>query len=107
MTEAEWLVCEDPQRMLEFLRGQSTQRKLRLFLCACCRHLWDRNTPKAIKRAIKVAEKYADAVVGKETFSKMQGSSRSGIRRSNRFFAVFSRVSGRFGPEIGSSTGEL
>jgi len=72
MTEAEWLVCEDPQRMLEFLRGQSTQRKLRLFLCACCRHLWDRNTPKAIKRAIKVAEKYADAVVGKETFSKMQ-----------------------------------
>ncbi|OAI54111.1 hypothetical protein AYO44_15430 [Planctomycetaceae bacterium SCGC AG-212-F19] len=30
MTEAEWLACEDPQKMLTFLRGKGSERKLRL-----------------------------------------------------------------------------
>src|SRR4051794_28318440 len=37
VTEAEWLACADPTRMLEFLRGKINERKLRLFSCACCR----------------------------------------------------------------------
>jgi hypothetical protein len=48
MTEAEWLAFEAPQTMLSFLlnedlrrhpRYPATDRKLRLFACACCRLL--------------------------------------------------------------------
>jgi hypothetical protein len=37
MTEAEWLRCNDPASMIAFLEGQASERKLRLFTCACGR----------------------------------------------------------------------
>jgi hypothetical protein len=53
MTEADWLVAQDPEAMLLFLRGNRTSleilespqgrsfdRKARLFSVACCRRLW-------------------------------------------------------------------
>jgi len=35
MTESEWNSCTDPQKMLEFLRGKASERKLRLFYAYC------------------------------------------------------------------------
>jgi hypothetical protein len=39
VTEAEWLAATDPQLMLDFLRGKASERKGRLYACACARSL--------------------------------------------------------------------
>src|SRR5262249_6775812 len=41
VTEQEWIECTDPLRLLLFLRGKASDRKLRLFGCACCRRIWE------------------------------------------------------------------
>lgn len=80
MTEAEWLACDRPAEMLRLFRGTLTQlasgghvrhppdvvavseRKLRLFACACVRQVWQRLTDERSRKAVEVAEKYADAL---------------------------------------------
>jgi hypothetical protein len=43
VTEQEWLGSRDPRAMLVFrlTRAGASDRKLRLFCCACCRLIWD------------------------------------------------------------------
>jgi hypothetical protein len=63
MTEAEWLASADPEAMLRFLDGKVSDRKLRLFACACCRHVWDLLTAPDSRRAVEEAERYADGQI--------------------------------------------
>lgn len=62
MTEVDWLQhSTDPQKMLELLRGMASERKLRLFAVACCKHMFRRvRVPLLYEREVEVAERYAD-----------------------------------------------
>jgi hypothetical protein len=60
VTEQEWLGCTDPDRMIGFLRGWANSRKLCLFCCACCRGICDLTPDEASRRAVEVAEGFAD-----------------------------------------------
>jgi hypothetical protein len=66
MTEAEWLACTDPTPMLAFLRGKASDRKLRLFACACCRRIVHLSRFKACRNGVEVAERYADGLATAE-----------------------------------------
>ena len=59
MTEAQWLAIENPTFMLEHIRQQVSDRKLRLFGCACCRRVWHLYDT-AGRHAVGVAERLAD-----------------------------------------------
>jgi hypothetical protein len=50
--------------MLEFLRGKASERKLRLFACACCRRLSIHFKDKRSQRMVEVSELYAEGIVG-------------------------------------------
>jgi hypothetical protein len=66
MTDADWLACEDARKLVVWLRGKASDRKLRLFVCAFWR--WhsgcakgpDCETHGEIHRALAYAEYWAD-----------------------------------------------
>jgi hypothetical protein len=61
VTEAEWLACTDPQKMLEFLQGKAGDRKLRLFAVACCRGTGlGFRLHTSYQDAVELAERHAD-----------------------------------------------
>jgi hypothetical protein len=107
MTEAEWLQCRNPNRMLSFLRGaaragrsgvletvfrylrgrgtRETQpppaspRKLRLFACACCRQVWPLIVNEQSRNAIEVAEQFADGQVKKRVLTAARHQARQAV----------------------------
>jgi hypothetical protein len=85
MTEAEWQSCTDVKRMLDWLAGKNksrkeswfsvwrgqasaspaptvrvSDRKLRLFACACCETIWDLLSDDRSRHALETAEQFAD-----------------------------------------------
>jgi hypothetical protein len=66
MNEQEWLVCTDPKPMLGFVRKQTSDRKLRLLICACCRRVWDLLADDRSREAVEVAERYADGSANRD-----------------------------------------
>jgi hypothetical protein len=83
VTEAEWLVCENPLALLAFVAPRATDRKLRLFLCACCARVLDGAPPprrlfrgdypgsfQKLERALGVVEQFAEGAVGTDALAE-------------------------------------
>jgi len=64
MTEAEWLTCRDPDTLLTYLGGGASNRRLRLFACACCRRVRGLLTAPRYRHAVETSERYADRLAG-------------------------------------------
>src|SRR5581483_2918763 len=63
MTEAEWLACDDPYRMLRLVRGGLSDRKVRLFGCACIRRVWHLNRDERLGPILLAVEDFADGLI--------------------------------------------
>ncbi len=74
MTEADWISSDDPEDMLDFLHGQVGDRRLRLFACACVRIVWTHLEDDRSRKAVEVAERYAD---GQTTEAQLVATSSS------------------------------
>lgn len=71
MIEAEWLKA-DLEFKLQFLWGSASERKLRLFACACCRSIWEFIEAAPARRAVEAAERFADGQASKRELADAQ-----------------------------------
>jgi len=63
MTKQEWRECGKPDELLKYLMKSSAHRgmtrKARLFVCACCRLVWD-SLETYERKAVEIGERFAD-----------------------------------------------
>ncbi|MGL4551578.1 MAG: hypothetical protein ACRC33_10355 [Gemmataceae bacterium] len=74
MKQAQWRTARDPYPMLQFAEGRASQRKLRLFACACCRRFHELLPTDEARRALDAAERAAD---GDGSFADMAAARRA------------------------------
>ncbi len=72
MTERDWLECDDPEALLELLwqNARPSNRKLRLFACACYRRVWSLLTEERHRAAVETAERYADGLATRKELDR-------------------------------------
>jgi hypothetical protein len=83
VTETEWLACENPLAPLAFVAARGSDRKRRLFYCACCARVLDGAPPhrrlfrgvypgsfQKLERALRVVEQFAEGLVGSDALAE-------------------------------------
>jgi hypothetical protein len=62
MTEADWLYADKVDRLIEYLffQRKTSDRRLRLFACACCRQVERFIEDFGVKETLRLAEDFAD-----------------------------------------------
>jgi hypothetical protein len=63
MTEKQWLKSTDPQAMFRHLRTRASDRKIRLFMCECCRKVWALANDERLHEILPIIEGFADGTV--------------------------------------------
>jgi hypothetical protein len=87
MTEAEWLACEDPGALLDFLGGRAAGRKVRLLgSCAPRSRWWPSLQDDRSWAALEVSERFAD---GLATAEELDAATRDASAAWNAAVEVF------------------
>ena len=73
MNELAWLAGADPIAMLDHLAATATDRKLRLFACACVRRYWADFRYPTPRLAVAMAERLAEGTATIEEVEAMRG----------------------------------
>lgn len=76
MTEEEWLSSTDPVSMLRSLAGGTSERKFRLFACACVRHVWQLVSDERSKSAVEIAERFAEGFADQRALEQARDRAR-------------------------------
>jgi hypothetical protein len=78
MTEAEWRACANPWVILQHLGAAGTDRKLRLFICACCERSLLYSLLPDVRAAVAIAKQladgnsnFADVVAARQTLAEI------------------------------------
>jgi hypothetical protein len=80
MNEADWDSCTDPKQMLNFLKDTASDRKLRLFICACCRQVWHRLINTDSRHTVEVVEDYVDGQATAEHLAAAKAAAEAAYR---------------------------
>jgi hypothetical protein len=97
MDEREWLSCTDPFKLVGLLDelGTISRRRLRLWTCACARRIWHLLTDERSRKAVEVAEAFADGLVDPR-------QRRAAYRAAERAFLKLRNVLDRSTPIAGT-----
>ena len=90
MTEAEWLAGTNLRSALKYLRRSPGDRKLRLFLCECCRRVWNLLGEKC-REAVETAKRFADGLVSVEEMTMVRIAAKTDRKCYGVYFAYAPR----------------
>jgi hypothetical protein len=82
MTEKDYMACNEPTKLIECVHKLTSPRKLRLFACAHCRHLWDLLSEDCFRAAVEVAERHADGLASNKDLSIAKKESGIALERN-------------------------
>jgi hypothetical protein len=75
MTEAEWLASTDLDELWDGFRGprdRASERKVRLFACACCRRIFTSSADARLIAVVETAARHADGRAGDDELATAQ-----------------------------------
>jgi hypothetical protein len=74
VTEAEWPTCAKPEQMLGLLPIDTSERKLRLFACACCYRQWQVVSDDRGRAVVEDVERLVDKGVSRQEFDELRAA---------------------------------